>query len=89
MGDGGDGNESTMQKFLERMRKLEEDFVVERALKQMAYRGGSRVSSGAFAPSGASVPTQGTSATPATPGRSARDIKGCHLYYLYHTNGIA
>ena len=58
---GGDGNQPTLQQILERMRKLEQDLAVERALRQMGN------------PGGTTVPGQGTSAPPVVPGRAARD----------------
>ncbi len=61
------------------MRKLEQDLAAERALRQMGNPRGTGV------PFGTTVPGQGTSAPPAAPGRSARDMsaiiqlvrKGC------------
>ncbi len=55
-GDGGDGNQPTMRKILEGMRKLEQDLAVERAPRQMANPRGTGVSSQV------SVPVKGTSA---------------------------
>jgi hypothetical protein len=60
-GDGGDGNQPTLQQILERMRKLEQDLAAERALRQTGN------------PGGTTVPGQGTSAPPVVPGRAARD----------------
>ncbi len=65
---GGDGNQPTLQQILERMRKLEQDLAVERALRQMGN------------PGGTTVLGQGNSAPPVVPGRAARDasaIKVC------------
>jgi hypothetical protein len=44
-GDGVDGNQPTLREILERMRKLEQDLTVERALRQMANPGGTGVPS--------------------------------------------
>ncbi len=46
-GDGGDENMPTMREILERMRKLEQNLVVERALRKMANPRGTGVPSGA------------------------------------------
>ncbi len=69
-GDGGDGNQPTLQLILERMRKLEQDLAVERALRQTGN------------PGGTTVPGQGTSAPPVVPGRAARDASAINHYLL-------